>query len=132
MKEVEPLSEKAKTALAERDKLHRHYRKAKAAEWRQLCSERPYGPRLEEFAKRLDAFTSVTEHEQFLAYIYEAAEARWLRAAPDHIRIAAMSRAARQITKIRVAAGLAPFDDPLPTSDDDVFQILRQVMGGAI
>ncbi len=119
------LTERAQKALADRDRAYRRYRKIKNAELKELLATDRYGRQLTEFIAGLKTF-GADDNEAYLEYIYQT-KARWIGQAPQHIRNAAMSYAARQVLEIRIAAGKLPFDDPLPGSDDDVYQILRQV-----
>jgi hypothetical protein len=120
MKQPQPqpqpeLSERAQKALSDRDRQYRHYTKAKIAELHELCATPPFGAQLADFVANLRTFG------------IDDSYARWIHRADKTTRTTAMSIAAHRIMEIRISAGMLPFDDPLPGSDDDVFQLLRQV-----
>jgi hypothetical protein len=115
----------AKEALADRDRLYRRYRKRKEAAFKELCARDPDGARLRQFARHLNSFRKLEEVDAFLTYLIES---RWLRRASDDCMFAAIDAVANRITDIRTAHHLAPFDDPLPGSGDDAFQIAKQVL----
>ena len=124
----EQLTDRAKAALAARERLHRHYRKTKEAQITHLCDTDRDGAKLGRFILDLGRFRSIDDDEDFMQFIYDS-ETQWLCRASKEVRDAALSLAAKTVLNIRVGAGLAPFDDPLPTSDDDIFQTVRQVLG---
>lgn len=127
MKQPQPqlLSERAEKALSDRDRQYRHYTKAKIAELHELCATPPFGAQLADFVANLRTF-GIDDNEAYLRYIDDS-YARWIHRADKTTRTTAMSIAAHRIMEIRISAGMLPFDDPLPGSDDDMFQLLRQV-----
>jgi hypothetical protein len=112
-------------ALEERAFLYRRYMTAKIAYRDNLYRTHPCGPDLAAFAARLRGFTQFTDAAAMLAYVREAARS-WLSLAPPEIRAEALSLVSEQIVTIRVHAGFAPFDDPLPGEADDVFQLIKR------
>lgn len=114
----------ADKALDERDRAYRRYRTIKKAEFTRLCADPQWGERLRKFAATLGHF-GIEDADTMIAYVQR--EASWLRQeAPDDIRFAALQSVDRRIVRIRQRAGLAPFDDPLPNGDDDVWQLCKR------
>ena len=52
----------------------------------------------------------------------------WLLAASPEVRFAALQLIDGEIGRIRLAAGLLEFDDPLPDEPENAFQIIRRLL----
>jgi hypothetical protein len=115
----------ADKALEERAILYRRYRAARRAHREALYLTHPCGGDLQIFAAQLRRYTQLTDASAMLTYVREVARS-WLSLAPPEIRAEALSLINEQIIRIRTHAGLVPFDDPLPGSDDDVFRLCKQ------
>jgi hypothetical protein len=120
--------DEANEALEERAILFRRYRAARKAHRDTLYQTHPCGPDLAAFAARLRGFTQLTDAAAMLTYVSEAARS-WLSIAPPEIRAEALSLVSERIVTIRVHAGFAPFDDPLPGEADDVFRLIKRELG---
>ena len=115
----------ADKALEERALLFRRYRAARRAHREALYLTHPCGGDLQTFAAQLRRYTQLTDATAMLAYVREVARS-WLSLAPPEIKAEALSLINERIVTIRVHAGFAPFDDPLPGEADDVFQLCKQ------
>ena len=118
------MSEPAREALLERDRLYRSYRIAKTAEHEELFALPEFGNRLRRFNATLGHF-GIADSGRMVAYVRDQ-NYTWLRNAPEDIRFAALQMVGQRIQRIRAKAGLVPFDDPLPDEPDDVFQLCRR------
>jgi hypothetical protein len=127
MRRARRAAEKDETneALEERAFLYRRYRAARKAHRDTLYQSHPCGPDLAIFAAQLRRYTQLTDAAAMLAYVREAARS-WLSLAPPEIRAEALSLVSERIVTIRVHAGFAPFDDPLPGQADDVFRLIKR------
>ena len=115
----------ADKALEERAILYRRYRASRTAYRDTLVKTHPCGPDLAAFTAQLRRYTQLVDAMAMLAYVREMARG-WLTSAPPEIRTEALSLINERIIAIRMRAGLAPFDDPLPGEADDVFQRCKQ------
>jgi len=121
----------AEKAVQERDALMRHYRRASRARLDEACR---VAPALADLRRALARFHSLEDADALVEAVERAAGA--LRGAHSDIRAAALSLASDRIQRIRLSAGLAPFDDPLPAAlesdaDDapDAFRICKTALG---
>ena len=114
----------AEKALLARTRLWRHYRTRVRAHRAQVFEGHPLGGRLREFYLRLQRFKPA-DAAAFLTYIQEQNRV-WLCAAPPEVRALALGMAGDKIRRLREAAGMVPFDDPLPGEEDDMFQACRR------
>jgi hypothetical protein len=114
----------ADKAVAERNFLFRQYRVARKAHRDKIYATHPLGPELQSFAYQLTSYTKLNDASAMLNYVREMARG-WLALAPPEIRSEALSLISERIIAIRQHAGLAPFDDPLPGEDPDLFQLCK-------
>lgn len=115
-------------ALDERDKLSAAYRIAKRQQLKQLCADPAWGVRLHKFIATLGHFGKPAQAELMHTYV-ESECNKWLRAAPENIRYAAMEAIDERCIRIRERARLQPFDDPMPGEPDNVFRSCKQMLG---
>jgi hypothetical protein len=117
----------AEKAVKEQSLLYRRYRAAKKEQFEELFATPVHGPLLRKFNSTLGHF-DIEDADRMVAFVRERTRV-WLRAAPQDIRFAALQMVGHRITRIRQRAGLAPFDDPLPGEDPDVYQLCREAIG---
>lgn len=111
-------------AVQDRELLYRRYRATKEAELAELYADPQWGETLRKFVATLKHFGP--EHaDRMVEYV----TSHKLTQAPADIRAAALQQCSYRITRIRQRAGLAPFDDPLPGDDDDVFRLCKKALG---
>lgn len=106
-------------ALDERDRLLRNYRQSKRAQLQELYRDPAHGERLRKFIATLNHFR-IEHAERMLEYI-EGECAKWLGAAPENIRSAALEAVDNRCIAIRQRAGMVPFEDPMPWQEPNVF-----------
>lgn len=123
-----PSAEQARVekAIQERNVLYRRYRAAKRTELQELCAASEHGERLRKFAATLNHF-GIEHAARMKAYVQDEAD-QWLGSAPADIRAMALSLIDHRIIRIRQRAGLVPFDDPLPSEPDRIFQTLKRML----
>jgi hypothetical protein len=115
----------ADKALKERALLFRRYRAARKAHRDSVYANHPLGPELRFFANHLTRYKQLEDATAMLAYVREHTHG-WLSVAPPDIRTEALSIVGENIMRIRLHAGLAPFNDPLPGEANDVFQLIKR------
>ena len=111
----------AEKALKERERLWRHYRSQRQKRRQELYQGHP---RLEAFGRQIRRF-GPDDAAGFLTYVEEENRA-WLITAPPEIRAEALSMVSERIQRVRAREGLAPFDDPLPDEENDLYQMCKQ------
>lgn len=114
-------------ALDGRDRLMRNYRAAKRAQIRELYADGLHGERLKKFVATLNHF-SIEHAERMLEYI-ERETTKWLAAAPEDVRFAALEAVDNRCIAIRRKAGLPEFEDPMPWDEPNVFFAAKRVLG---
>jgi hypothetical protein len=122
--------EVAEAALEERDRLFRQARAARKRELEALYAHPEYGDKLRKFAATLNHF-GINDSRNFASYV-RAEVKGWLGDAPLAFRHAALSLVGERTQRIRMRAGLAPFDDPLPWEDvapKTVFLSCKEALG---
>lgn len=115
----------AEKALADRDKQWRLYRAQKTRELEQLYADPEYGDRLRKFGATLNHFGG-EDGDKFIGYMEQ--QGKWLNAAPEPFRFAALELVCNRIQRIRVKAGLPPFDDALFDEPADVWSRCKGVL----
>jgi len=115
--------ERVEQAIEDRDRLYRRYRASKKAEYEQLFTIPTHGPLLRKFNATLGHF-GIKDGDRMIAF-WRAECRKWVRDAPEDIKLAALQMIGHRIMRIRQRAGLAPFDDPLPGEEDDIWQKCR-------
>ena len=113
-------------AADERKQLLSAYKRAKKAELRKLEADPVYGEKLKRFIDTLNHF-GIEHGDRFCTYVKSECR-KWLAAAPEDIRFAALQACDEQIQKIRMQNGLPPFDDSLPGEEPTVFDVCKQAM----
>lgn len=116
-------------ALDERNRLLRNYNKQKKAELLELCKDELYGERLWKLVATLNHFNCTIDNGDRMIEYVERENKKWLGAAPVEFRYAALSAIDDRCVKIRERAGLAPFEDPMPWQDNNVFFACKEVLG---
>lgn len=114
-------------AAQERQQLSSAYKHAKRAQLRELVADPIYGTHLKKFIATLNHF-GIEHGERFCAYVKSECR-KWLAAAPENIRFAALEACDERIQKIRMQNGLPPFDDSLPGEELTVFDVCREAIG---
>lgn len=117
----------AEKALKERDRQYRQYQRHKREEYTALFARPVYGERLRKFHKTLGHF-GAKDPPRLLAYVRKESF-EWLGGAPYEIRLAALHLINTRITRLRLRAGKAPFDDPLWDQPDNPFRLCKQELG---
>lgn len=131
-KAASPPPSAAERAIREREALARHYRRASKARMDEVFAAEP---RLKDFRAGLLRFSTLDDAEPLVEFV-RATAAQWLRhAAHEDFRFAALRLISDRIFRIRTAADLPPFDDPMPEAwggdepADDVFRICKRELG---
>lgn len=101
----------------EKSRLWRKFLAAKKAEWAELCEQEP---RLPVFRREVRRTRSPAETLLLLAD-------SWVRAAPQHVRHAALQQINRHADRMARAEGRAVLDDPLPPARN-VFLAAREML----
>lgn len=118
-----PSSGEADKAIRERERLWARYRAARRDHRRRLYQQ-PDGEKLHAFALQIGRY-GISDAALFLAYVQ--AEARgWLATADPEMRHEAAAIVSERIQRVRVSEGLPPFDDPLPGSEEDLWQACKR------
>ena len=115
-------------ALAERDRAARAYRRSKQAQLKELCADPAWGVRLHKFVATLQHFNKLVHAELMRMYV-ESECNKWLRAAPENFRYAALEAISEREQKIRMLAGMNPIDDPMPGEPDNLFRECKRMLG---
>jgi hypothetical protein len=116
-------SGEADKAIRERDRLWARYRAARRDHRRRLYQQ-PDGVHLHSFALQIGRY-GISDAGPFLAYVREQARG-WLATTEPEMRQEALALVSERIQRVRVAAGMPPFDDPLPGEDEDLWQACRR------
>ena len=116
----------AEKAIAERDRLARQYRARRRAELKTLFNTGEHGKRLWRLHATLGHF-GIEDAAKMREYVQREVNS-WLGAQPFDIRYEALRLIGDRITRIRLRAGLVPFDDPLPGQPDAMFQIVKRML----
>lgn len=116
----------AEKAVQEREALMRHYRRTSRARLEEACRA---APALAALRISLARFHSLEDAEALVEAVERAAIA--LTGTHPDIRAAALALASDRIVRIRLGAGLPPFDDGLPSPHDatDAFRICKSALG---
>lgn len=117
----------AEKAVKERDLQFRQYQRIKKAEYATLFAMPVYGERLRKFHSTLGHF-GLTDPPKLLAYVRRELF-EWLAEAPLEIRAAALHLIGTRITRLRIRAGKAPFDDPPWGPANDPFRVCKRELG---
>lgn len=120
----ERVQEMAEKALRERQRTWALYRHLVTSRRRTLYAEHPEGMRLRAFALQMQRF-GLGDAAAAVSYVREEARG-WLAVAEPEIRAEALALVNERIQRLRMAAGMAPFSDPLPGEEDDVYQLCRR------
>jgi predicted component of type VI protein secretion system len=116
----------AEKAIAERDRLARQYRARRRAELKDLFNTEPHGKPLWKLHATLGHF-GIGDARQMREYVQREVDS-WLGAQPHDIRYEALRLIDSRIIRIRMNAGLVPFDDPLPGEPDKLFQQFKKML----
>lgn len=119
-------SSEADKAIRERNRLLARYKAARRDHRRRLYQE-PDGEKLHSFALQIGRY-GIYDAQAFLAYVQEQARG-WLATANPEMRYEARALVSERIQRVRVMAGLPPFDDPLPGDDEDLWQACKRELG---
>jgi hypothetical protein len=93
----------------------------------ELYADPLHGEWLRKFVATLRGFR-IEHSDRFIQYV-EGESRKWLAAAPEDIRCAALEAVSRRIQTIREQSGMPVFDDPLPGEDSDVYMICKEAIG---
>lgn len=115
-------------ARQERDRLMRQYRASKQAQLRELESDPVYGEKLRKFRLTLNHF-GIGHAERMVEYV-EGECGKWLGEASEDFKYAVLEACDNRIQRIRMNAGLAPFDDSLPGEEPTVFDLCKKAIFG--
>jgi len=124
MKQPQTATDKA---LAERERLARHYRAAKKLLYKTMFDDPQYGSRLRQLSVTLRHF-GIDDSGDMVDYVTRQTH-EWLRAAPTDVRYTALEMIGSRIIRVRQNADLCEFDDPLPGEPDDIFQVCKRELG---
>jgi hypothetical protein len=105
---------------------YRLYRAAKRRQYEDLFADPVHGEPLRKFRATLNHF-GPNDAERMIAFVADSNYA-WLRNTAPDIRHAALELVDARIQRIRIRAGMAVFDDPLPGEPDDVFQACKRTL----
>jgi hypothetical protein len=119
-------SGEADKAIRERNRLLARYRAARRDHRRRLYQQ-PDGEKLHAMALQIGRY-GIYDAAAFLAYVKEQARG-WLATAEPEMRHEALAIVSERIQRVRVTAGLPPFDDALPGEDEDLWQACKQELG---
>ncbi|CAK0740054.1 conserved hypothetical protein [Azospirillaceae bacterium] len=107
----------------EQTTLSQAYRAA-TERWFERVLDGPEGPRV----RALVAWVKTLGPDDANELIDVVAGEDWLLSASQEVRLAALRLIGEQIGRIRRAAGLLEFDDPLPGEPETAFQLLRRLL----
>lgn len=116
----------AEKAIAERDRAARQYRAMRRAELKTLFNTEPHGKQLWKLHATLGHF-GISDAAAMKQYVQREVDS-WLGEAAFDIRYEALRLIDQRITRIRMKAGLVPFDDPLPGQPDRLFQTVKKML----
>jgi hypothetical protein len=107
--------------LADQSKQVSSYNTWKRSELAKMQAQ--YGENWDRFALMVRKFTFDSNPLDFICFLNEL---QWLHQADLRARQIALSYIANRLVKLRLEAGLAPFDDSLPGEEPTLFEIIRQ------
>ena len=116
----------AEKAIAERERAARQYRAMRRTALKTLFNSEPHGKSLWKLHATLAHF-GIEDAAAMKRHVQREVDS-WLGAAPFEIRYAALQLIGQRITRIRLQAGLVPFDDPLPGQPDRIFQTVKKLL----